>query len=436
MKKEFEQITENDISSIELRSEEVQEIIGAAPSKILRYGLSAILSFLIILIIGSVFFKYPEIITGRFMIISSNPPVYLKARKNGLLVNVFRGEKDSVTPGTLIAVIEDPASYNDILQLETEINGLRFDSILDYITNKELRLGEVQNYYIDLQKNIQSYQDYLKTDFYSGELESLKQRKKIVIDHLKNHKSHIALKNKEVKLAKEEFMRDSLLKVDGVISQADYSRSEQRYLQICQGLEEINSTYHSTQLELNTIDESILKLEKEHSEKILQCKIAIEGSINQLKSQISIWKEKNLIISPISGSLTFSSVWEKNQYIETGQTIVTIVPDKRNTIIGKVVLPIKRAGKIKVGQKINLKFENYPSHEFGMLITRLEGISMVPDSAYIGSLSLPDTLVTNYGITIPFGQNLQGEAEVITEDISLMSRLINPIREIIHRQRY
>jgi hypothetical protein len=432
--KEFKNITENDIKSVELRSEEVQEIIGAPPSKILRYGLSSILGFLIILIIGSIYFKFPEIITGRFMIISSNPPVYLKAKKSGLLVNVFQGEQDSVTPGSIIAVIEDPANYKDILLLEDKLNSFRFDSVFNDPINKSLVLGEVQNYYIDLQKNLQSYQDYFIMDFYSNELKSLIQRKKIILEHLSNHKVHLKLKNKEVMLAKDEFVRDSLLKLDGVISQSEYSKSEQKYLQICQGLEQINSSYLNTQLELNTIEESILKLGKEQNDKILQFRIAIEGSIDQLKSQISIWKEKNMIISPINGSLSFSNVWEKNQYAESDQTIVTIVPHKQNTIIGKVIIPIKRAGKIKVGQSINLKFDNYPSQEFGMLTTRLEGISLVPDSAYFGSISLPDTLITNYNIVIPFGQNLQGEAEIITEDMSLMSRLINPLKELMKRQ--
>jgi HlyD family secretion protein len=141
-----------------------------------------------------------------------------------------------------------------------------------------------------------------------------------------------------------------------------------------------------------------------------------------------------MVISPINGSLSFSNIWETNQYAESGQTIVTIVPHQQNTIIGKVIIPIKRAGKIKVGQSINLKFDNYPSQEFGMLTTTLEGISLVPDSAYVGSISLPDTLITNYGLIIPFGQNLQGEAELITENMSLMTRLINPLKELLKRQ--
>lgn len=435
MKTDLNHITEDEIKSIELRSDEVQEIIGATPSRILRYGLTSVLFFLVILIAGSIFFKFPELISGRFMIVSSNPPVYLKAKKNGLISGIFFKEKDSVSVGSLIAVIEGPANYKDILDLENNLKIVSFDSLSILYTSEKLALGEIQQYYVDLQKKVSSFNDYISNDYFTSELKSLTQRKNITIEHQKNQEKHLNLKLREVTLASEEFRRDSVLKLDGVISQAEYSKSEQKYLQSRQSLEEQNSEYLTTQLEHNTIEESILKLKKEHNDKLTQFKIDIEGSIEQLKSQISIWKEKNLIISPINGLLSFTGVWEKNQYVENGQTLVTVVPHIRNTTIGKVIIPIRRAGKIKTGQSINLKFDNYPSAEYGMLRTRLEGISLVPDSAYIGSINLSDTLTTNYGIVIPFGQNLQGEAEIITEDMSLMARFINPIREIMQRQK-
>ena len=45
---------------IELRSEEVQEVMNHIPPSILRYGISVLLGILLILLIGSTFFNYPD----------------------------------------------------------------------------------------------------------------------------------------------------------------------------------------------------------------------------------------------------------------------------------------------------------------------------------------------------------------------------------------
>ena len=45
---------------IELKSEEVQEVMNHIPSSILRYGISVLLGILLVLLVGSSFFSYPD----------------------------------------------------------------------------------------------------------------------------------------------------------------------------------------------------------------------------------------------------------------------------------------------------------------------------------------------------------------------------------------
>lgn len=53
----------NEIKQIEIRSNDVQEILGIIPHWIIRFGISLIFSVIILLLIGSWFFKYPEVIS-------------------------------------------------------------------------------------------------------------------------------------------------------------------------------------------------------------------------------------------------------------------------------------------------------------------------------------------------------------------------------------
>ncbi|NPA45168.1 MAG: hemolysin D, partial [Chlorobi bacterium] len=55
-------------NNIEIRSEEVEEIIGTPPAKIVRIGITVIFLIITFLLIGSFFFKYPDIITARILV--------------------------------------------------------------------------------------------------------------------------------------------------------------------------------------------------------------------------------------------------------------------------------------------------------------------------------------------------------------------------------
>jgi HlyD family secretion protein len=48
-----------------------------------------------------------------------------------------------------------------------------------------------------------------------------------------------------------------------------------------------------------------------------------------------------------------------------------------------------------------------------------------------GKIALPEKLMTTYKKELPYLPNMQGQAEIITEDISLLERLIMPVRKIL-----
>jgi len=93
---------------------------------------------------------------------------------------------------------------------------------------------------------------------------------------------------------------------------------------------------------------------------------------------------------------------------------------------------VQGAGKVKIGQRVNIKLDNYPYLEYGMLEGIIRSISKVPeDQKYSLDVDFPKGLVTNYGIELDFAQQIEGQAEIITEDLRLLQRIFNPIRSLI-----
>lgn len=58
---------------IELRSEEVQEVMGQVPAWIVRWGIRLLFLVVVTLLVGSCFFKYPDVITADMTLTGQHP---------------------------------------------------------------------------------------------------------------------------------------------------------------------------------------------------------------------------------------------------------------------------------------------------------------------------------------------------------------------------
>ena len=105
----------------------------------------------------------------------------------------------------------------------------------------------------------------------------------------------------------------------------------------------------------------------------------------------------------------------------------------------QIIFPRNGAGKIKEGQKINVKFDEYPFLEFGIIQLHVPQSEMIPITdpllgmSYTMEIQLSDTLKTQYGYRIPCRPGMTGVAEVITDDLTVLDRMLNPIRMVLKR---
>lgn len=113
-----------------------------------------------------------------------------------------------------------------------------------------------------------------------------------------------------------------------------------------------------------------------------------------------------------------------------------MIPSSNNHLIGKALLPAERSGKVKVGQKVNIRFSNYPDNEFGLVKGKVRNISLIAikvetKNHYVVEIDLPDGLTTTYGKELPFISEMEGQADIITDDMSLLERILFPIKKIL-----
>jgi HlyD family secretion protein len=155
-----------------------------------------------------------------------------------------------------------------------------------------------------------------------------------------------------------------------------------------------------------------------------------------LRAQMNIWVNTYYLSSPVEGIATFTKFWSTNQSVVRDEPVISVVPRDPGEFIGRINLKMQRSGKVQEGQLVNIKLSGYPYLEYGMVRGIVKSKSLVPSGdAYVIEITLTDGLTTLYGKELEFTQNMQGIAEIITEDVRLLQRIVNPFRHMISKNK-
>lgn len=429
----------NDEDKIELRSEEFQEVLGYVPPWILRWGVTVLAVVVVILLIGSAVIKYPDIIPARVVLTGSTPPATVATHYSGKIKELFVADNQEVKAGEYLAVIDNPANTEDILELKKYINSfailIQKNDTAGYMPDKNLQVGGLQSLYTSFYAALFDYSEFRRLQYYPQKIEITKERITQYEKQYQNLLTQHKIFNEQSGLVKKQYQRDSILYMNKLISDEDIEKSRIQYLENRLTNENMLSSLRNMQIQISQLKESLLDTEVQNTEKLNALISQLRSYTSQLKAEIQAWELNYALISPVKGIITFTNYWTINQNVNVGDEVFTIIPTHYE-VIGKASLPVARSGKVKSGQKVNIRLENFPDNEYGILRAKVENISLVPSVTnqalnYTVGISLPDGLRTTYKKELPFQPNMQGQAEIITEDISLLERFILPIKRIL-----
>lgn len=418
-------------------SEPVNDIMGHPPGRILKWANSIILIVLIVFIFLLWLIKYPDTVPAPLEITTINPPVTLVSKLTGRIKNLYVKDKDGIKAGQLIAVMETAASIDDVNKLKQIVDTIKNPGKIMLSSLPDLpELGEIQNYLGTFRKNLSDFINYNINDYYGNKIKSLTDEIDDILVYIARIKEKEKLYTENQLLEIKKFKRDSLLHQSGVFSDSDLEKSRQSLIRLNIELQQVRLDHSAKSIELSEKkqllqDYNIKKLEE--SEKYYS---DLHESFLNLKAQIKIWENNYLLISPVSGIVTFTKFWSENQIVNRDEPVLSIVPIETGDYVGRINLKMNRSGKVKQGQTVNIKLSGYPYLEYGMVKGIVKSKSLVPSGdSYIIELSLPSGLTTLYGKKLDFTQNMQGTAEIITEDLRLLQKILNPFRYLISRNK-
>jgi len=283
--------------------------------------------------------------------------------------------------------------------------------------SKTLQLGPIQEYYSQFLTRFQELKEFNERNYYMLKEESYREQAKnarILYDRMWERKLAV---DKEYQLKLRNYERQKKLIAGEVIATTDFEKAESEMLSKKSELDEIRSDLAQQQIDIGVLDQKIIENEKEFRDFKIQYESALLEAFNNMKSEVSNWFLTYLIRTPIN--------------ISEGDRAFTIVPDDLGKVIGKLELPVRGSGKVKEGLDVNVKFDNYPYMEFGLVRGKVKSVSLVPeDNFYMVEVEFPNGLVTNYNRDLQMQNQLAGDAEVITEDLRLIQRFFNPLKAL------
>lgn len=112
-----------EVPNIELRSEEVQELMGKIPPTILRVGISIILFFVVLIYIASNYIKYPNIITIPIVAKNVNCMAEIKSMNSGQLVESNLEHSHVCMGDTLAKIAINSGKVIDTLCIKSPLTG-------------------------------------------------------------------------------------------------------------------------------------------------------------------------------------------------------------------------------------------------------------------------------------------------------------------------
>lgn len=417
----------------EVNSEEVHEIITAVPSWILRWGITLVFTILGGIVLLSAFINYPDIVKTNLKINSLNAPKAILAKQTGKLTALLVSEGQMVKAGQSLAYFESTASPKDVLLLNRELKALQLIVLkqrFEAVTLPEgLNLGEMQGSYQNFYQQYLQYQSTTKNGYYFKRMSFLEKDLKNV--QALNSQILQQKKIQQLEYANQEEEYNAYVKLykNKVISRSEFKQQENKYLAAKYPIQQSETAMLNNSGNYSTKEKELLDLRHtiaEEQSKFIQ-------ALNQCITESDNWIMQHVLQASISGKLSFAGIVQQNQNVQANQEIFLINPGNTD-FFGEIYVPQYNMGKIKQDARVLVKMHSYPYEQYGIIKGKLTYISDVAyrDSVFIAKVSFEHFEGKEPDHKIKLKNGMQGDAEIITEESSLLQRFFRNIIKVLN----
>ncbi|MEZ5044424.1 MAG: hypothetical protein R2828_31310 [Saprospiraceae bacterium] len=419
--------------NIEIRSEEVQEILGTPPSWLVRYGTTLALFTIVVIGWMAYFVKYPDTVTAEISVTSVDRPRTLVADRPAFISSILVENEDTVKAGQTLITFQSKAKFEDIHILEDAILNVKDINIQDLVKfdpPKDLILGEIQDALYDFLEKKEAYELGASGKLENLSISQLNQEIRIARSGIEYEKKQKETMEKELAIANEKYIREQNLYQSKRNDLDRVRQAQEEALRIKRLLQGTEANIKNKEFEIEAIRRQINGYKEGSKQSKSSLANQLKESFITLRNRVDEWKKQYLVIAPVKGLAVIPMDISDKHYIEKDKDLVVIVPAGNSGIVGRMDLNIQGSGKVKAGQKVIVKFASYPFQEFGAVEGEVSRKGKIPtDKKKIEiEVIFPQGLSTTTGKTIEASQVMLGKAQIVTEEKRFIEWVFERVR--------
>ncbi len=424
---------------IDIRSEEVQEILGTPPGWLTRWGTTIALGVFAVLIWTSYWIRYPDIVKKEITVTSTEPPRKIYSANSGYIARVLVRNEQTVDSGQVLIALqsEGNSSVDDVMAFDDALSAVKeldAASLLALNPPMNLLLGDIQEDFYRFLEDQESYRQSRKgrTPRSSASMRELQRR----IDELEKE---IQQNNKDKRRVQDELdaqtdalSRERRLYQQRKLSSEALRKREDAIRQLDRELQGLASDSKSKRFEIQMLENQMNGEKRSSQSEDSRAFEDMKNSFVRLQNTVQNWKDRHLIQAPTKGMAILSNnEVAPQQFVDKGMAILSIVPAKTTETLGIMKIPVDGSGKVDTGQQVIVKFKSYPFYEYGAVVGKVKWKGKVPTNKEIPvEVSFPNGLTTTRGRQIDAAQQLSGEAQIVTSNKRLIEKLFENFRRI------
>ncbi len=405
---------------VEIRSDEVQEILGTPPGWLIRWGTILGLFALLLLGWGSYFYRYPDIVVADIVVSSKEPPRKLVTQKSGFIQEILIANEDTVKASQVLMVLKSKAQFEDVLTLEDlmlTVKNTEDSTLLSFSPPRDLLLGEIQDLYyafVEKQEALNHTGRSKLEDLSISQLRRQISKAQSSIDFEKRRKVNLT---KEHKLVNERYIREQNLLHEKLSTVARVRQLQEELLSLDRLIQGAESNIKSKEFEISILRKEISTYRTGSEISSSTASSELKDSFLKLRRGIEDWRKEYLVVAPMDGQVLITNqMLSKDQYVPNETELAVVLPINEDGIIGRVKLDLDGSGKVKIGQRAVVKLTSYPFEAFGAVIGEVTYKGKVPHNNSVpAEISFPEGLITTTERTIEPSPEMTGKAEIITE---------------------
>ena len=370
------------------------------------------------------------------MVATLSPPVPIVAPVAGNIGRLRVREQQVVAAGDLLVTIDNAADTDAVLRLRDWIQQTRDDpspalALGRRVAHERPALGDLQADFAALQRAYEERE-------LGVQLRASEREMRRVLAERAQHEQLIAQQQRqaatlehEVALVESDFARTRNLHAEQLLSQKSLDDKERELPQLRRASAANDSERTQTHIKIAELDKTLEQLSITQQRDAVQRDLSLTAAYQRLLGAVDAWDKRYALRASRSGRISFTKAAGERRFVAEHEEVATLVPDVGDAVIGRVTMPEENSGKVKIGQRVYLRLDGFPFQEFGTIEGRVKQIALVPrDGQYAIDVELSKQLTTNFRRTLDLRQDMQGSADIVTEDLRVIERVFHQFRKI------